>query len=63
MATVGDGGGTAAADDPATYTAVHLHLKTCDVLIRYRAYAQRYIDLAGTQDALYSPLAARCELA
>jgi hypothetical protein len=27
-------------------------LKQCNVLISYRVYAQRYIDLAGTQDAL-----------
>jgi hypothetical protein len=27
-------------------------LKQSNVLISYRVYAQRYIDLAGTQDAL-----------
>ena len=27
-------------------------LQQCNALISYRVYAQRYIDLAGTQDAL-----------
>ena len=55
-AAAGDAAVGAAAEDPATYNhACSCVAESCDPMSRYREYAQRYIDLAGTQDALYIP--------